>query len=104
MAAQKMIMRFLTCCAIAWGADCVELIQRSRLLLLRHRRCLLCQFLIPAPGNTHEKRLKLRLAGSARKLQKRFQDTPKFKFPAVSVRIERFQRSNGRSERGDHPV
>jgi hypothetical protein len=32
-------------------------------------------------------------------------DTPKFKFPAVVfVRIEPFQRSNQRSDWGDHPV
>jgi len=34
------------------------------------------------------KRLKLRLSGSARKLQKRFQDTPRFKFQAVLGRIQ----------------
>ena len=50
------------------------------------------------------KRLKLRLSGSVRNSQTRFQDTPWFKFPAVCVRIEPFQRSNECSERGDHPV
>jgi hypothetical protein len=38
------------------------------------------------------KRLKLRLPGSARNSQKRFRDTPMFKFPAVFVRIQPFQR------------
>jgi hypothetical protein len=51
-----------------------------------------------------EKRLELGFSGPARKSQKRFQDTPKFNFPAVFVRIEPCQRSNERSERGDHPV
>ena len=50
------------------------------------------------------KQLKLRLPGSARKSQKRFRDTPMFKFLAVFVRIEPFQRSNERSEWGDHSV
>eukprot|EP01046_Picozoa_sp_COSAG06_P007576 COSAG06_NODE_371_length_16707_cov_57.805576_20_plen_107_part_00 len=59
---------------------------------------------VPAPVNISVKRLKLRLSGSARKSQKRFRDTPMFKFLAVFVRIEPFQRSNERSERGDHPV
>jgi hypothetical protein len=59
---------------------------------------------VPAPGNISVKRLKLRLSGSARKSQKRFRDTPRFKFQAVFVRIQPFQRSNERSEWGDHPV
>jgi hypothetical protein len=50
------------------------------------------------------KRLKFRLSGSARKSQKRFRDTPTFKIQAVLARIQPFQRSNERSERGDHPV
>ena len=36
------------------------------------------------------KRLKLRLSGSARKSQKRFQDTPRFKFQAVLARTQPF--------------
>ena len=36
------------------------------------------------------KRLKLRLSGSARKSQKRFRDTPRFKFPAVLARTQPF--------------
>jgi hypothetical protein len=36
------------------------------------------------------KRLKLRLSGSARKSQKRFRDTPRFKFQAVLARIQPF--------------
>ena len=36
--------------------------------------------------------------------KRRFRDTPRFKFQAVFVRIEPFQRSNERSESGDHPV
>jgi hypothetical protein len=60
--------------------------------------------LVPAPVNIRVKRLKFRLSGSARKSQKRFRDTPMFKFLAVFVRIEPSQRSNERSERGDHPV
>jgi hypothetical protein len=60
--------------------------------------------LVPAPVNISVKRLKLRLSGSARKSQKRFRDTPKFKFQAVLARIQPFQRSNERSEQGDHPV
>jgi hypothetical protein len=59
---------------------------------------------IPAPVNISVKRLKFRLSGSARKSQKRFRDTPTFKIQAVLARIEPFQRSNERSERGDHPV
>jgi hypothetical protein len=59
---------------------------------------------VPAPVNISEKRLKLRLPGSARKSQKRFRDTPMFKFLAVFVRIEPFRRSNERSEWGDHPI
>jgi hypothetical protein len=35
-----------------------------------------------------KKRLKLRLSRSARKSQKRFRDTPRFKFPAVLARIQ----------------
>jgi hypothetical protein len=34
--------------------------------------------------------VKLRLSGSARKSQKRFRDTPRFKFQAVSARIQPF--------------
>jgi hypothetical protein len=60
--------------------------------------------LVPAPANISVKRLKFRLSGSARKSQKRFRDTPMFKFLAVFVRIEPFKRSNARSERSDHPV
>ena len=41
---------------------------------------------------------------SCRKSQKRFQGTPRFKLLAVIVRIQQFQRSNERSERGDHSV
>jgi hypothetical protein len=52
---------------------------------------------VPAPVNISVKR-------SARKSQKRFRDTPMFKFLAVFVRIEPFQRSNERSEWGDNPV
>jgi hypothetical protein len=59
---------------------------------------------VPAPVNISVKRLKLRLSGSARKSQKRFRDTPTFKFQAVLARIQPFQRSNERSERGDHRV
>jgi hypothetical protein len=49
---------------------------------------------VPAPANIgiKIKRLKLRLSGSARKSQKRFRDTPKFKFQAVLARIQPFQR------------
>eukprot|EP01046_Picozoa_sp_COSAG06_P011096 COSAG06_NODE_624_length_13686_cov_86.804666_10_plen_101_part_00 len=36
------------------------------------------------------KRLKLRLSGSARKSQKRFRDTPMFKFQAVLARTQPF--------------
>eukprot|EP01046_Picozoa_sp_COSAG06_P044146 COSAG06_NODE_5902_length_3221_cov_14.117233_5_plen_160_part_00 len=36
------------------------------------------------------KRLKLRLSGSARKSQKRFRDTPRFKFQAVLARTQPF--------------
>jgi hypothetical protein len=54
--------------------------------------------------NISVKRLKFRLSGSARKSQKRFGDTPMFKFLAVFVRIEPFRRSNERSEWGDHPI
>jgi hypothetical protein len=57
-----------------------------------------------APVNISVKRLKFRLSGSARKSQKRFQDTQMLKFLAVFVRIEPFQRSNERSEWGDHPA
>eukprot|EP01046_Picozoa_sp_COSAG06_P053176 COSAG06_NODE_9130_length_1978_cov_4.634912_3_plen_275_part_00 len=59
---------------------------------------------VPAPRNISVKRLKFRLSGSARKSQKRFRDTPTFKIQAVLARIQPFQRSNERSERGDHPV
>jgi hypothetical protein len=59
---------------------------------------------VPAPVNISVKRLKFRLPGSARKSQKRFRDTPRFKFLAVFVRVEPFQRSNERSEWGDHPI
>ena len=72
--------------------------EEGRHLLFRRRRELLrdgvCD--IPTPGNIRvKKRLKLRLSGSARKSQKRFQGTLRFKFLAVFVRIEPFQRSNG---------
>ena len=43
------------------------------------------------------------LSGSARTSQKQFQDTPRFKIQAVFARIQPFPRSNGVSERGDHP-
>jgi hypothetical protein len=59
---------------------------------------------VPAPANISVKRLKHRLSGSARKSQKRFRDTPTFKLSAVFVGIQPFQRSNERSEWGDHPV
>jgi hypothetical protein len=36
------------------------------------------------------KRLKLRLSGSARKSQKQFRDTPRFKFQAVLARTQPF--------------
>ena len=49
------------------------------------------------------KRLKLRLSGSARKLQQRFRDTPRFNFQAVFARTQPFQRSNERSETGRPP-
>eukprot|EP01046_Picozoa_sp_COSAG06_P007743 COSAG06_NODE_383_length_16525_cov_86.720017_9_plen_321_part_00 len=41
---------------------------------------------VPAPANISVKRLKIRLSGSARKSQKRFRDTPRFKFQAVLFR------------------
>jgi hypothetical protein len=37
-----------------------------------------------------QKRLKLRLSGSARKSQKRFRDTPMFKFRAVLTHCQPF--------------
>jgi hypothetical protein len=40
--------------------------------------------------NNRPKRLKLRLSGSARKSQKRFRDTPTFKFRAVLARTQPF--------------
>jgi hypothetical protein len=46
------------------------------------------------------KRLKLRLSGSARKSQKRFRDTPMFKFPAVLARTQPFL-SRSVEKRGD---
>jgi hypothetical protein len=46
------------------------------------------------------KRLKLRLSGSARKSQKRFRDTPRFKFRAVLARIQPFL-SRSVEKRGD---
>jgi hypothetical protein len=59
---------------------------------------------VPAPVNISVKRLKFPLSGSARKSQQRFRDTPRFKFPAVFARVQPFQRSNERSEWGDHRV
>ena len=50
--------------------------------------------LVPAPVNISVKRLKLRLSGSARKSQKRFRDTPRFKFQAVLARIQPFLSRN----------
>jgi hypothetical protein len=47
-----------------------------------------------------EKRLKLRLPGSARKSQKRFRDTPRFKFQAVLARTQPFL-SRSVEKRGD---
>jgi hypothetical protein len=73
-------------------------------LAARARKLGVLQCAVPAPRNISVKRLKFRLSGSARKSQKRFRDTPRFKFPAVLARIQPFQRSNERSERGDHPV
>eukprot|EP01046_Picozoa_sp_COSAG06_P050155 COSAG06_NODE_7877_length_2345_cov_9.581923_3_plen_133_part_00 len=46
------------------------------------------------------KRLKLRLSGSARKSQKRFRDTPRFKFQAVLARTQPFL-SHSVEKRGD---
>jgi hypothetical protein len=46
------------------------------------------------------KRLKLRLSGSARKSQKRFRDTPMFKFRAVLARTQPFL-SRSVEKRGD---
>ena len=46
------------------------------------------------------KRLKLRLSGSARKSQKRFRDTPMFKFRAVLARTQPFL-SRSVAKRGD---
>jgi hypothetical protein len=46
------------------------------------------------------KRLKLRLSGSARKSQKRFRDTPRFKFRAVLARTQPFL-SRSVEKRGD---
>jgi hypothetical protein len=46
------------------------------------------------------KRLKLRLSGSARKSQKRFRDTPRFKFQAVLARTQPFL-SRSVEKRGD---
>jgi hypothetical protein len=46
------------------------------------------------------KRLKLRLSGSARKSQKRFRDTPMFKFQAVLARTQPFL-SRSVEKRGD---
>jgi hypothetical protein len=87
----------------------VALVQLAACLLAdgatrREQQDLLDDDLVPAPGNIYYKRLKLRLSGSARRSQKPFRDTPRFKFPTIFVRIEPFQRSNERSERGDHPV
>ena len=48
------------------------------------------------------KRLKLRLPGSARKSQKRFRDTPRFKFQAVLARIQPF--SSCSIEKAGRPV
>ena len=46
------------------------------------------------------KRLKLRLSGSTRKSQKRFRDTPRFKFQAVLARTQPFL-SRSVEKRGD---
>jgi hypothetical protein len=80
----------------------VEVVNHS-IVIRTARRCLMA-VVIPAPVNISVKRLKLRLSGSARKSQKPFRDTPRFKIQAVLARIQPFQRSNERSERGDHPV
>ena len=47
-----------------------------------------------------QKRLKLRLSGSAKKSQKRFRDTPRFKFRAVLARNQPFL-SRSVEKRGD---
>jgi hypothetical protein len=57
-------------------------------------------FEVTTPANVSVKRLKLRLSGSARKSQKRFQDTPRFKFQAVLARIQPFL-SRSVEKRGD---
>jgi hypothetical protein len=50
--------------------------------------------------NNRPKRLKLRLSGLARKSQKRFRDTPRFKFQAVLARTQPFL-SRSIEKRGD---
>jgi hypothetical protein len=88
----------------------VRAVRRADSLGLGNRRALLLllqgwrRVVVPAPVNISVKRLKFRLSGSARKSQKRFRDTPMFNFQAVLARIQPFQRSNERSERGDHSV
>jgi len=66
-------------------------------LVARHRQYLAttATCIIIAP-----KRLKLRLSGSARKSQKRFRDTPMFKFWAVLARTQPFL-SRSVEKRGD---
>ena len=49
---------------------------------------------VPAPGNISVKTAELRLSGSAGKSQKRFRDTPRFKFRAVFARIQPFLSRN----------
>jgi hypothetical protein len=55
---------------------------------------------VPTPANIGVKRLKLRLSGPARKSQKRFRDTPRFKFQAVLARTQPFLSRNV-EKRGD---
>ena len=57
----------------------------ARLASFSSIHCCAANCIIIAP-----KRLKLRLSGSARKSQKRFQDTPRFKFQAIFARTQPF--------------
>ena len=64
--------------------------------------CIASKSYLPTPPNISisVKRLKLRLSGSARKSQKRFRDTPRFKFQAVLARTQPFPPRSA-EKRGD---
>jgi len=69
------------------------LLPKYKALFVRWKHTANCIIIAP-------KRLKIRLSGSARKSQKRFRDTPRFKFQAVLARTQPFL-SRSEEKRGD---